>query len=288
MILLASTSDELRLTCNSAASVDVHATWTDFNTTTQAVTPGRTNTQITSTSPTTIVGSPGANTVRTIKTFGVRNKHATAPTNVILVHRATGPVDSEIIESILPPGASFHYDEHLGFTQVMPPDGPRKVISNSQFRAPTIGDLYCTVLSFNISNSNATANRLMDVPNLAFPVMEDHRYWFRYVLQYQVTATSTGSRWTIYGPGSVTALRYKSELSLTTTTKSNLEGSSTYDSPAASNASSAATVANIAIVEGFIDMPTSDGLVFPRFASEVAGSLVLLRKGSMVHWQRMT
>jgi hypothetical protein len=64
------------------------------------------------------------------------------------------------------------------------------------------------------------------------------------------------------------------------------EGLAAYDLPAASNASSAATGANIAIVEGFI-RPTADGNVIARFASEIAGSAIIARTGAFVEYMAL-
>ena len=58
MIILASTSDLIRVITSHAASIEVHTSYVDLNGTT--VTPGRTNTLITTATTATIVGSPGA------------------------------------------------------------------------------------------------------------------------------------------------------------------------------------------------------------------------------------
>jgi hypothetical protein len=51
-----------------------------------------------------------------------------------------------------------------------------------------------------------------------------------------------------------------------------------YNSPSASNASSAATGSNIAIIEGII-RPTANGNVIARFASEVSSSAIVAKGG---------
>ena len=51
MLLLASTSDLLRVVTSGAITTDVHASWLDLNGST--VTPGRTNTAITTATTTT-------------------------------------------------------------------------------------------------------------------------------------------------------------------------------------------------------------------------------------------
>jgi hypothetical protein len=56
--------------------------------------------------------------------------------------------------------------------------------------------------------------------------------------------------------------------------------------PAASNATSAATGSNIAIIEGIIK-PSGSGTVIARFASEVASSAIVAKAGSYVEYKQL-
>src|SRR5690349_5671443 len=78
MLNLATTTDKLDLITSSAATVDVHASWVDdLNPgTADAMTPGKTNTAISSATTTDIVPSPAANTVRNVKFISIRNRDA--------------------------------------------------------------------------------------------------------------------------------------------------------------------------------------------------------------------
>lgn len=89
MLLLTSTVDSLQVVTDSAAAIDVHATWID--TSGVAITPGRTNTQIAAAATTIVVPPPGTDTQRNIKTLHVRNKDASASALVtVQMHDATG------------------------------------------------------------------------------------------------------------------------------------------------------------------------------------------------------
>lgn len=57
-------------------------------------------------------------------------------------------------------------------------------------------------------------------------------------------------------------------------------------SPAASNATSAATTQNYAQIEGLI-RPSAGGTFIARFASEVLSSAIVAKAGSMVHYQQL-
>lgn len=92
MLLLTSTSDILRVVTGSAVStITVHASWVDNASGT--VTPGRTNTNITTATTTTIVASPGASTQRNIKTVGITNNSSSSCTITVQHFDGTNSVD---------------------------------------------------------------------------------------------------------------------------------------------------------------------------------------------------
>jgi hypothetical protein len=143
------------------------------------------------------------------------------------------------------------------------------------------------VLSADRTNNNGVANTMQDVTGLSFTATSGATYAFRAVVNYTAAATTTGSRWAINGPA-VSALQYRSENSLTTTTRTTNDGLNGYDLPAASNASSAATAANVAIVEGVLTA-SATGTVVVRFASEVAASAIVAVAGvSYLEWARIS
>jgi hypothetical protein len=144
------------------------------------------------------------------------------------------------------------------------------------------------ILTADATNNNGTANTIQDVTGLQFPVVNGGHYWFRFAISYTAAATTTGSRWSINGPTiGADGLKYSSRYSLTTTTTTTNDGLSAYDSPAASNASSAATGSNQAIIEGFLHAG-ADGNVVARFASEVSSSAVVAKANmALVEYRRL-
>jgi hypothetical protein len=118
MILLTSTSDLLRVVTGSALDVDVHASWVDNDA--GDITPGRTNTAITTATTTTVVTSPGASVQRNVQTLTVTNKDA-SPCDITVVHY-DGSVTSQLVKVALPAGYTLTYSEGIGF-QVIQTDG---------------------------------------------------------------------------------------------------------------------------------------------------------------------
>lgn len=138
------------------------------------------------------------------------------------------------------------------------------------------------VLSTDVVNSNATANTLANIDDLSFPVVANKTYYFKAIINYTAAATTTGSRWTINGP--TATMSYKSTYTLTATGRTT-NYSSAYDFPAVSNDYSL-TAGNVAEIEGFI-MPSADGTVVVRFASEIANSAITAKKGSILFYKEV-
>lgn len=142
--------------------------------------------------------------------------------------------------------------------------------------------IYVVSTTADVVNNNVVANTIENVTGLSFPVVAGQRYWFRFIIHYDAAATTTGSRWSINGPA-FADLNYRSQYALTLTSRTVNEGVSTYDFPATSNATSASTGSNMANIEGFI-LPSADGNVIARFASEVSASAITALRGSMVQY----
>lgn len=280
MLLLTSTSDEITVSTSAASNVNVYAAFIDYNGTT--TTPGRKNTAIGSISTVTVVASPGASTSRNVKCLIVANISTTTTQN-IGIFLTDGTVNVELASVTLGAGESIQYSEGSGFTVL---DSLGRIKSTQDFSVvAAVNALNVVALTSDVTNNNATANTIADVTGLSFSVTSGQSYWFRASIQYTAAATTTGSRWSINGPASPTFLSYKSEYSLTTTTNTVNEGVSAYDSPAAANATSAATGANTAIIEGVIK-PSANGTVIMRFASEVSNSAIVAKAGSLLEWVR--
>jgi hypothetical protein len=282
MILLTGASDVLRLVTTSTANLDVVAGFADHASGT--ITPGRSLTTIASATTTTVVAAPGASTQRTVRFLTIRNRHASTA-NTVTLQLYDGATAYEIHKVTLAAGEALIYDEAAGFAYVSSLGLPKSAESNNGSQA-AVNALNLVVLAADVTNNNATANTIADVTGLSFAVTAGEGYFFRATIDYTAAATTTGSRWSVSGPASPTRLSYGSTYSLTTTTQTTNHGLAAYDLPAASNATSAATGANLAIVQGFIQ-PSANGNVIIRFASEVASSAIVAKKGSVLESVRV-
>jgi hypothetical protein len=128
VLLLTSTSDILRIVTGSAvATIGVHASWVDNAA--AGVTPGRTNTAITTATTTTVVGSPAASTQRNVKSLIITNNHASAATTIVVQHfDGTTSIDLFSVtllagENLNFCGGSWHHRDTQGgdYTYAGPP-----------------------------------------------------------------------------------------------------------------------------------------------------------------------
>lgn len=112
MLLLTTTSDIIRITTDSAATIDVHASWVDRNGSVD--TPGSTNTAISSATTTTVVSSPAASTYRNIRRLIIRNKSA-ATGGTVTIELYNGSTAYQLEKRVLGPGQSIMFDDAYGW-----------------------------------------------------------------------------------------------------------------------------------------------------------------------------
>lgn len=107
MLLLTSTSDLVRVVTSAVCDIEVHASYVDNNAGT--ITPGRTNTAISTATTTTVVASPGSGVQRNVKALQITNNAATSVFVEVLHTDGTTPI--ELI------GVTLLGGENLGFRE---------------------------------------------------------------------------------------------------------------------------------------------------------------------------
>lgn len=280
MIILSATTDKIQVVLGgsvTANQLECLATWRDV--TTDTFTPGRTIAVTNNTSDVDIVGSPSSSTQRVVDHISVYNKDTVSAT-VTVKFDANG-TEYILFKALVDTGEKVEYTNEGGW-KVLTNVGSIKTSVN-QGSAPTTTGRSITVLSSDVVNNNGTANTIADVTGLSFAVTSGKTYWFRFAITYTSAASTTGSRWAINGP-SASYLAYASSYTLTATSWT-FNNAVAYDIPAASNATSL-TAGNVAIIEGIIK-PSANGTVIARFASEISGSAITAKAGSLVEYQEV-
>jgi hypothetical protein len=185
MILLTSTSDKLQVVSSAAVTVDVHASWLDYNG--SVVTPGRTNSLITTATTTDVVGAPGSSTQRNVKSLHIRNRHASS-SNTLTVKHTDGTNVPELYKVTLLAGEVFEYVEGQGF---------RIYDANGQ---PKVGSLAInpSTNTFRLTGVSATPVMVADSSSLSTI----------YLAQYTGNAIALydGANWQLIAPAAEPSL----------------------------------------------------------------------------------
>jgi hypothetical protein len=188
---LVSTSDTLSVITSAAALVDMHASWIDYDGTPGTI-PGRHNEKGIGAATTVLVGSPGSGVYRTLKAMHLRNRHATAQTDVTIKH-TDGTTDVELHKATLQPGDMLEYLEGLGFVEIANP------------ALPLIG----RVLTADDAGGQLVATDQPWFPtNPALTVAAATTYWMRGLLKIVTGATSHSTALSFTGTATLTSIDY--------------------------------------------------------------------------------
>lgn len=281
MLILAQTTDTIEVLLGGApvTQLPVVSSFRDISANTYV--PGRNAVTTDGVTAVEAISAPAAAVQRVIDFINIFNPNiANAQVTVRLNLNGTRFILTTVT---LAQNERLVYQEGIGW-QTFTTAGALKNSLNQGTNSVASGDSVVT-LGADVTNNNAVANTIQDITGLQFPVVSGQRYWFEFVIDYTAAATTTGARFSIQGP-TFTRLSYGSEYSLTTTSKTFNAGLAAFDQPAASNASSATTGANLAFIEGIIN-PSANGNVIARFASEVANSAIIARTGSFVRYRAL-
>ena len=285
MIILSETTDSLQVVLGGSVTTNqlqCMTSWRDRTSTTFVA--GRTVTNTNNTTDVDLAPAPAASTQRIIDFISIYNKD-TVNAVVTIKFDANG-TEYILFKTTLAADEKLEYQEGQGF-KVIATSGAVKQSINQGANASTSG-LTAVILGSDVVNNNAVANTIQDVTGLSFSVTAGKMYYFKFIIYYTAAATTTGSRWAVScTAGLATNLSMTSEYSLTTTTTTRNANVQAFDSPAASNATSAAVTNNMAVMEGYF-IPTATGTFIARFASEVAGSAITAKTGSVCYYQQLT
>lgn len=280
MIILSLQTDKLTVTLGEAHSTapQCFASWRDRTSSTFVA--GRTVINTNGTNPVDLVASPEGATQRVVDFLTVFNGDSINA--VVTIKFNANSTLYTLFKATLAAGETLVYQEGVGF-MVLANSGAVKHSINQG--SNTVGTaLSAVVLGADVINNNASANTIADVTGLSFAVLATKAHYFQFIISYTAAASTTGSRWSISGPA-ITRLSYISEYTLTTTTSTRNAMVQAYDSPAACNATSV-VAQNHALIEGII-IPSADGTVIARFASEISGSAITAKAGSVVYYQQL-
>lgn len=148
------------------------------------------------------------------------------------------------------------------------------------FAVPSSAGRQLAVLASDVINNNAIGNTLENLTGLSFSVQAGIAYRFYATIPYTSTSQNNGSRWTINTP-TTTFLSYTSRYTLSATSET-INYLSTPNAPSSCNNNSN-TGGNLAVIQGMI-IPSANGTVQVRFASQTGGQPITAKAGASLEW----
>jgi hypothetical protein len=147
-----------------------------------------------------------------------------------------------------------------------------------------------TVAKKTADQSNSTTT-LADVTDLGFPVSANADYWFEFIVVFQTAATTTGIRLDLNGPASPTYIVWWREIPLSAQTAGtdNIQDRQlvAWQGDAATGSIGVANQNFVARITGILRNGANAGTLQLQFASEVAGSAVTVKAGSIVRYRQI-
>lgn len=275
MILLTSTSDKLQVITGSAVTTDVHVSWIDSNAAGTTITPGRTNTAITTAATTDVVAAPASGIARNVKKFNLRNKHA-SQVNTITVQHTDGTTVVELFKAVLAAGEVLSYVEGIGW-DIFAADGSHKAQTARLLFKQLTADV-------SAQNVNTVQPWFSATPAITLPANATYRFEGELNLANGTTTHTTGISFT--GTATVTSILYDAECS---SAAANVMVAPTHNqvdvaTNTALNATSTAATTRIRI-RGTIRISTT-GTLIPNFTFSAApgGTNTVKRNTSFRIW----
>jgi len=280
MIILTQTTDKIQVKLSGVVSTNQLHCYSVFrDTTTTGITPSRNVVLTNNTTSVDLVGSPSSSTQRNVEYLNVYNADTSSATVTFLFN--DNGTTYEINVATLLPGEKVEYQSGIGF-KVLDCFGSNKISIEYQ-PIPLTSGFTTVILGTDYTNSNATLNTLEDITGYSFPVTNGKTYWFRFQFLVTAAAASTGHRVTINGP-TTSELSYYT-LSVASASSAGATWNSAYGTPLTTNATTPLT-GGMGYLEGIATF-SADGTLIGRVASEVAGSGVTIKAGSVIYYKQL-
>ena len=280
MIILTQTTDKIQVKLGGTVSTNQLHCYSVFrDTTTTGITPSRNVVLTNNTTAVDLVGSPSSSTQRNVEYLNVYNAD-TSSAIVTFLFNDNGTT-YEINVATLLPGEKVEYQSGIGF-KVLDCFGSNKISIEYQ-PIPLTSGFTTVILGTDYTNSNAVANTLEDITGYSFPVTNGKTYWFRFQFLVTAAAAATGHRVTINGP-TTSDLSYYTLL-IASTSSASSSWNATYGLPANTTATTPLT-GGMGYLEGIATF-SADGTLIGRVASEVAGSGVIIKAGSIIYYRQL-
>lgn len=284
MINLANTTDRIQVILGSAVTSNQLNCFSVYrDTTSTSISPISNLLTTNNTTAVDLVGSPSASTQRLVEYISVYNSDTNGAE--VTIRFSDNGTYYTLYKCILEVGDKIEYSDKLGFRTIT---NIGSIRNSTNYQASRIANSGFSTLALSDS---VTIQSYAATPQTAygfgFPTKAGKYYHFRYLLFFDVDATTTGSRFNVNFPQWSTYLSLQIWQSLTTTGFTVNNAISLPTTPTTANATSAATTGNEVFIEGIVFAESND-FISISFASEVASpAYVTLKAGSFLNYNEV-
>lgn len=263
MIILTSTTDKIRVSLKNAITTSQMSCYVSYRETgSSSVDPFRRVVLTNGTNSIDLVESPASSYQRVVDYISIFNTDTSSNEVIVSFFDGTNSYRLSVVQ--LAPGEKLEYQEGKGFKVISNALSVKHSNLNNSILNTSNPGIF--VLSDDVISAGAVANTPLDIFNLKVPVKAGKTYWFKFYIFYDANATTTGSRWNIYGaPGNV----YHYLLVPSGSTTQSFVVPIVYNGATAPIGNSPSTSGNLTIIEGMLEC-FRDGFIMPNFASELA------------------
>lgn len=288
MIILTNTTDSLQVVLSQNVTANQMQCYAAFrNTTSSTIIPSSRVVVTNNTTAVDVVQSPGSSTQRIVDFISIHNVDTLQ--NDVIVRFNDNGTTYILFETRLNVGEKLEYHDGKGFKVINSAGGQVTSIANStNISSISTGTIYLPEdVSLTISGSTNVIT--LPIPKLSFPVIYDKVYTFKFNILYDVNSTTVGTRVGLeisnFQTNNICAIGLTP---ITSTTATTVDLNPVANIGNTTSNSSATTTENCTRIDG-IFRSTFNGLVGVNAGHEVvSGATMVVKKGSMVHFQQLT
>ncbi len=279
MITLNSTTDKIQVLLDgSVTTAQLICASIYRDTTTTSIAPSRNVTLTNNTTAVDLVGSPASSTQRLVEYLSVHNSDTNGAR--VTVRFSDNGTYYTLHSCILEVGDKLEYVDKEGFRVITNVGSTRGVFNYQPSQLAASG--FSTLALPDDITIQSYATMPKKAYGFGFPTKAGKCYHFKYLLFFDVDATTTGTKWNVNFPTWSTLLCVQIWQSLTTTGFTVTNAVSLPTTPTTANATSPATSGNEVFIEGVIFAEDND-FIDISFAAEVASpAYVTLKAGSFL------
>ena len=285
MLTLSSTTDKIQVILSSnvvSSQLQCYSVYRD--TTTTSITPINNQLSTNNTTAVDLVDSPSASTQRLVEYLSIFNSD-TGSASVTIRFSDNGTTYT-LFKCNLAVGSKIEYTSKRGF-RVVSNAGSLKTTSDNYGTQFISSGLGLNVLGKDSTITSSVAVTPKNADGLGFFVNTGKYYTFKFIIFYDVDATTTGTRWNLSVPYWTSFIGFQMITSLTTTTVTISNGLTTQLGVTSANATSPATTSNFVLIEGHL-LAQSSSFISVNFAPEVVSpGSVTIKAGSLVTYQEV-